>query len=507
MRNIFEDPIPDKKAKYPRLSLFIVVIFCFAGLAGAVFAFEYVASQTKIPLTWATAKLHHLKTYDAEPVDVLFMGTSVIFRDVDTAYLNEQANANQCSTSFFNAAIPGMSTAEFKLFLEQVKANPKLKPDYIAFCPCLFSPLNNLQSDRRFRSNSLANLEINLLHLAADEVSGKELRDFQFHTLKRAFNTSRGSVWLASDANRYGESPSVLTRDPDEPVDREALQSLDEAGLSGQGCMPSYWRERTRDWPYLKESDSFREVFGVGSDISLGEAINAANSDGGRDSSLQRQAVAGLLNALSLKEYKYAAADVLEITQEGYETEKYNKFRNELLVENRLFCPLAPDVHYRSIRQKEAYSQGLESAGFISLDLDPSLGDEDARHLQFLNNENKQEKLQKDIRRIANNVDKFEDFEASFNEDQKRLFDTYIELIRATGAEPILIYPPLLTLHPSRAYYLETYPELPHIVADETISAFAQLEYWYDETHLSLAGARAFSDIAYEQFCPQTETQ
>jgi hypothetical protein len=63
-----------------------------------------------------------------------------------------------------------------------------------------------------------------------------------------------------------------------------------------KGCTPGYWKQKHHfaSWVGYSPNDSFLEVFGVGPDITLLEALKQG---GGGEKAFMRHAVAGLLNA------------------------------------------------------------------------------------------------------------------------------------------------------------------------------------------------------------------
>lgn len=75
-----------------------------------------------------------------------------------------------------------------------------------------------------------------------------------------------------------------------------------------EGCSPGFWKNHVEEWAATGWSpeDSFSNVFGVGPNISLLEALNTG---GGGDKALGRQAVAALLNA-SHPDINYPASEV-----------------------------------------------------------------------------------------------------------------------------------------------------------------------------------------------------
>lgn len=63
-----------------------------------------------------------------------------------------------------------------------------------------------------------------------------------------------------------------------------------------EGCSPGFWKNHVEEWAATgwNPEDSFSDVFGVGPNISLLEALNTG---GGGANALGRHAVAAILNA------------------------------------------------------------------------------------------------------------------------------------------------------------------------------------------------------------------
>lgn len=140
--------------------------------------------------------------------DVIVIGTSRLDRGIDTEWLTTQSQNNACKWSFFNASLPSMNAAEFKLFLNAIKANPHLKPQYIIYHPILADPLDMVDSYRRRFTNHISNADINFLHFRT--LSNQELDYTQFlkNALISSFRMGALNEWVLK--NRKGKYDLVL---------------------------------------------------------------------------------------------------------------------------------------------------------------------------------------------------------------------------------------------------------------------------------------------------------
>lgn len=85
-----------------------------------------------------------------------------------------------------------------------------------------------------------------------------------------------------------------------------------------EGCTPGYWKNHIDSWIGYLPDDNFHEIFGVGPDITLLEALN---EKGNTEASLNRYAVAALLNASAGGvDYPLTPAEVISRVQCAYDT-------------------------------------------------------------------------------------------------------------------------------------------------------------------------------------------
>jgi hypothetical protein len=105
-----------------------------------------------------------------------------------------------------------------------------------------------------------------------------------------------------------------------------------------EGCTPGYWKQphHLDSWVGYSPDDLFSDVFGVGPDITLLDALWAR---GGGVNALQRHAVAALLNAAHPGVDYLAEADVIRSVQESYPWTP-EQLKDWLEGYNKLGCPL-----------------------------------------------------------------------------------------------------------------------------------------------------------------------
>lgn len=108
----------------------------------------------------------------------------------------------------------------------------------------------------------------------------------------------------------------------------------------GQGCTPGYWRQPHHhdDWVGYAPGDSYLDVFGVGPDIPLSEAVQLR---GGGDAALVRTSVAALLNASSeAVGYDLTVAEIIAQVQAAFGTDGAEALKDRLDQLNNQGCPL-----------------------------------------------------------------------------------------------------------------------------------------------------------------------
>jgi len=109
---------------------------------------------------------------------------------------------------------------------------------------------------------------------------------------------------------------------------------------NAEGCTPGYWKQPQHfdSWVTYDQDDLFSDVFGVGPDITL---LQALQTGGGGENALGRHAVAGLLDAASLDlVYMFTEAEVIQMVVDAYDTPDFEGIKSILEEENELICPL-----------------------------------------------------------------------------------------------------------------------------------------------------------------------
>lgn len=108
----------------------------------------------------------------------------------------------------------------------------------------------------------------------------------------------------------------------------------------GQGCTPGYWKQPHHydSWVGLTPTDSYVEVFGVGPDMFLGDALKLK---GGKFNALIRHSVAALLSANSPGvSYDLTGAQIISAVQQAYASGQWKSLKNQLDALNNQGCPL-----------------------------------------------------------------------------------------------------------------------------------------------------------------------
>jgi hypothetical protein len=108
----------------------------------------------------------------------------------------------------------------------------------------------------------------------------------------------------------------------------------------GEGCTPGYWRQPQHydNWVGHASSDIFSDVFGVGPDLALGDAVDLGK---GGESALVRHAVAALLNAASPDvSYALTEAGVIDLVQQAFDSGDFEAAKDLLDELNNSGCGL-----------------------------------------------------------------------------------------------------------------------------------------------------------------------
>ena len=108
----------------------------------------------------------------------------------------------------------------------------------------------------------------------------------------------------------------------------------------GEGCTPGYWRQPQHydNWVGYAPSDIFSDVFGVGPDLALGDAVELGK---GGQSALVRHAVAALLNAASPDvSYALTEAEIIDLVQQAFDSGDFEAAKDLLDELNNSGCGL-----------------------------------------------------------------------------------------------------------------------------------------------------------------------
>jgi len=108
----------------------------------------------------------------------------------------------------------------------------------------------------------------------------------------------------------------------------------------GEGCTPGYWKQPQHfdSWIGFEQDELFSDVFGVGPDKTLLEALKTG---GGDENAFLRHTVAGLLDSTSSDvNYTFTEAEVKQMVLDAYASGDFEFFKGILEEENELICPL-----------------------------------------------------------------------------------------------------------------------------------------------------------------------
>lgn len=113
----------------------------------------------------------------------------------------------------------------------------------------------------------------------------------------------------------------------------------------GEGCTPGYWKQPHHfdSWVATGYSpaDDFDTVFGLDPGTTEWTLLDGVSAKGGKQNALARHGVAALLNSSNPDvSYGFSAADVISKVQQGFDTENWNFYKDQLEGENEAGCPL-----------------------------------------------------------------------------------------------------------------------------------------------------------------------
>lgn len=134
------------------------------------------------------------------------------------------------------------------------------------------------------------------------------------------------------------------------PEDDSVCFTWNPENGGGEGCTPGYWKQKQHfdSWvtpPYYPTilddlgPSYFDEIFGVGPDVTLLEALKTG---GGGENALGRHAVAALLNAAANSgvDYLYTTDGVIQMVKDAYDSGEFEWTKDLFEYENELGCPL-----------------------------------------------------------------------------------------------------------------------------------------------------------------------
>lgn len=124
------------------------------------------------------------------------------------------------------------------------------------------------------------------------------------------------------------------------PAGTQVINVTADVGGGGEGCTPGYWKQKHHydSWESFATNNRFKSVFHVGPNTTLDSTLKKG---GGKFTSLNRHAVAALLNASSSGvSYDYSTSEVVGIVQDAYASGNWKSAKNLLESANEQGCPL-----------------------------------------------------------------------------------------------------------------------------------------------------------------------
>jgi hypothetical protein len=106
------------------------------------------------------------------------------------------------------------------------------------------------------------------------------------------------------------------------------------------GCTPGFWKNHLEELPF-SETATLNDLFGTSlpSDLNL-SAEEALNAGGGGFNALVRHAVSALANSLTIDDYKYTDAEVIDKFQDAIDDNEYESVKNKFESANEApSCP------------------------------------------------------------------------------------------------------------------------------------------------------------------------
>ncbi len=185
--------------------------------AGLLWGYRIVADRLHDPkIDYLSQKLELARRSTA---DVVFVGTSVVYRNIDTGELNRRAAASGCDLDFLNLGLPAMSVAEFKLMIDSIGQDGPA-PRQIVFQPQLYDGLTRVDSRRSSYGNRLDALDVALASLDARSTTARiaSLPSHEGDSLEARLAFARH--WALSSL-RAGEAAHWLLRDEPSRYDAE----------------------------------------------------------------------------------------------------------------------------------------------------------------------------------------------------------------------------------------------------------------------------------------------
>ena len=123
-------------------------------------------------------------------------------------------------------------------------------------------------------------------------------------------------------------------------VDGDGCSANCTVERAGDGCTPGFWKQvqHLELWTGFDPDEIFFDVFGVGGEITLFEAVNLR---GGGRKRLMAHAVAAILNASNPNvNYEFSVAEIIALVQDAFATGDFNTAKDILVAENERNCPI-----------------------------------------------------------------------------------------------------------------------------------------------------------------------
>lgn len=206
--------LPETPAAAPRSGIVSAAVAILV-LLGFLFVFSLTAERLHDPRIFYLSEKVETVRLAENVADVVFLGTSVIHRNIDARYLNERAAADGCGLTFLNLGLPAMSVAEFKLLTDALAAKPN-GPRAVVFHPTLYDGLNRIDSRRAAWSNRFSAVSLAFDSLGARKTTARiaSMPEHAGHGIGTRLVFAKH--WMLSSL-RAGEAAHWLLRDASKP--------------------------------------------------------------------------------------------------------------------------------------------------------------------------------------------------------------------------------------------------------------------------------------------------